>query len=354
MAEFNSIEAVAKEIKNKFQNKKVITLYAFNATGKTRLSNEFQEEVEEESGNIILESLKYNAYFEDNFSWDNENNILKTQPNSHIFNIIKDNGLEKGISDIFKSFVRSKLEPNFDFEKGEITFKIASGDDTSLDQVKISRGEESILVWSVFYTILDLVIGELNEDEENRGSNVFNNMKYIVIDDPVSSMDDANIIKIAVELAELIKKSKSRDLNFLITTHHPLFYNVLTNSLKNSLTLVLSKTNNSLNLLKSEKPFGYHLMVIDEIKKAIKNNDIKKYHFGILRDLLEKTASFLGYDKWGSLLDKDKEKEFSRIINSYNHDKLSDLESRDINENDKENFKEIFESFIKNYNFNNE
>lgn len=44
MADFTSIEALAQDIKTKLDattnEKRVVALYAFNATGKTRLSNE--------------------------------------------------------------------------------------------------------------------------------------------------------------------------------------------------------------------------------------------------------------------------------------------------------------------------
>ncbi len=51
---------------------------------------------------------------------------------------------------------------------------------------------------------------------------------------PVSSLDDTHLIELAVNIAELIKSSKSENLRFIITTHNPLFYNIFFNELHNS------------------------------------------------------------------------------------------------------------------------
>ena len=99
--------------------------------------------------------------------------------------------------------------------------------------IKVSKSEESILIWSIFYSILETAIEALNTEEvENRITDEFNYLEYIVIDDPVSSIDDSRIIEIAVNLFRIINSSKNKQLNFLITTHHALFYNVLFNSLR--------------------------------------------------------------------------------------------------------------------------
>jgi wobble nucleotide-excising tRNase len=79
--------------------------------------------------------------------------------------------------------------------------------------------------------LLEQLIAELNIAEtENRSTDAFNNLEYVFIDDPVSSLDDNHLIELAVNLARLIKSSES-NLKFIITTHSPLFYNVLFNEL---------------------------------------------------------------------------------------------------------------------------
>lgn len=64
-------------------------------------------------------------------------------------------------------------------------------------------------------------------------------LEYVFIDDPVSSLDDSHLIALAVDLAGLIKRrfifSDGKGLKFVVTTHSPLFYNVLYNEFSNDL-----------------------------------------------------------------------------------------------------------------------
>ncbi|MDX2095325.1 MAG: AAA family ATPase [Alphaproteobacteria bacterium] len=326
---------------------KLMVLYATNSSGKTRISKRFADQYDEQV-------LYYNAFTEDLFSWDNENYILKIDNRAWIFRFIEEQGLDRQIIDRFQEFTGSKLEPFFEIPEERITFRIRKGDDGSTENIKISRGEESVFIWSVFYAILDVGIDALNAKAEDRSTPDFDNIQYIVIDDPVSSMDDTRIITVALELAKLIKKSKNQ-LKFLITTHHALFFNVLFNvrgknwDRKN---YILSKSGAEF-ILKgqgSESPFAYHHVAMADIEKAIKDKDIKKYHFNIFRALLEKTANFLGYDSWKMCLTGSGHSDaFAKIIDHYSHDRLSDLEYRDITNDEKVEFVEAFNFFTDKY-----
>lgn len=274
---------------------KVSILYACNASGKTRLSKLFAEQYDEKV-------IYYNAFTEDLFNWDNENYILRIDNRAWIFRFIQEQDLDGRIIENFQKFTGSKLEPEIDIPNNQIVFGIRTGDDESYENIKISRGEESIFIWSVFYTVLDVGIGALNEIPEKRLTTDFDNIQYVVIDDPVSSMDDTRIITVALELAKLISKSTNQ-FKFLITTHHALFFNVLYTTGKNEKNwdrknYVLSKSETDFHLKGqgNDSPFAYHHMIITEIKDAIKNKDIKRYHFNLFRSLLEKTANFLGYE----------------------------------------------------------
>jgi wobble nucleotide-excising tRNase len=55
----------------------------------------------------------------------------------------------------------------------------------SYTNIKISRGEENIFVWSFFLAIAQLAI---DKDENYKW------VKTIYIDDPISSLDDNNVI----------------------------------------------------------------------------------------------------------------------------------------------------------------
>jgi len=353
MDEFESIEDLAKIIKNDFDsdsNKKKITLlYAFNSVGKTRLSTAFSDLTENKV-------LCYNAFFEDMFSWDNEDYILTLEPNSWIVDLINEQGLENNIIDNFSKIINAKIQPDFNLRQGKVTFKIAKGDDNSQSNIKISKGEESAFIWSIFYTILETVVEALNTEKDGRTTQVFNDYEYVIIDDPVSSIDDTKLISMVIDLIQMIDISQNKNLKFLITTHHALFYNVFFNTFKQkrdykSKFHVLTKNDTVLKLSeqRSDSPFGYHFVVKNELQKAIETNAIEKYHFNLFRSLLEKTANFLGYNEWYDCILADNKHKFARLINHYSHGKLSELEYKDLSNEDKDLFKEVFNDFIEEF-----
>ena len=351
---YNTIDGVFKCIKNdldrildKPNSSNIVTIYAHNGSGKTRLSKIFQDKYKEEV-------LCYNAFLEDSFTWDNNNLIFKINEMSWILKLIKDEGLNEKISNNFKNFIGKNIEPDVNNETGEILFNLPTGDTMAQNNIKISRGEESLFIWTIFYTVIETAIEELNEKKEYRSTNIFDNIKYVIIDDPVSSMDETRIIAIALEIGNLIKKSKAY-FKFLITTHHALFFNILFNIRKenfNKTNYILYKSENSYKLKKqnSESPFAYHHVIISEIKEAIDKNKLKKYHYNLFRCLLEKTANFLGYSHWKKCLNEIKTNEdFIKCIDHYSHERLSELEYINLAHENIEIFKETFNSFCNIY-----
>ena len=59
------------------------------------------------------------------------------------------------------------------------------------------------------------------------------------------------------------------------------------------------------------------------IEQAIAEDKVERFHFTLLRNLYEKTASFLGHPKWSELLPDDKQLYYSRVINFTSHSTLS-------------------------------
>lgn len=368
-------------------NKKVQLIYAFNGTGKTRLSREFRllvapkhaendEETEEESG---IKILYYNAFTEDLFFWDNDldadtNRKLIIRPNNFTnlaLKFFKDQGLDNNIATNFQHFTTKSITPIFNEEYttkdengndiiikaySEVTFSLTSGDEGSENNIKISKGEESNFIWCVYYSLIEQVVELLNIPElEDRASQIFNNVKYVFIDDPISSLDENHLIQLAVNLAQLIKKSNG--INFIISTHNPLFYNVLYNELglsKKGGAFMLSKNEDGTFEFKdkhgdSNKSFSYHLYLRDVIKDAIEKNEVSKFHFILLRNLYEKTANFLGHEKWSDLLPNDNRQGYvSRIMNFYSHSTLSSEEVREPTPPEKEMVSLLFKHLIDN------
>ena len=352
---FASIDEMLAKIKKKLDippkkaNRiKVFTLFGCNATGKTRLSKSLYDQYEKQV-------LYYNAFTEDLFSWDNNDYVLKIDTKAWIFQTIIEQELDGHIISNFQRFTGSKLEPVFDFSREQVTFGVYTGDDKKIENIKISRGEESVFVWSVFYTVLDAIIGTLSLVPDNQPTTDFRRFQYVVIDDPVSSMDDTRIITIALELMELISKSPIQ-LKFMITTHHALFFNVLFHFPKNKLekrNFIISKKGSRIHLesQSEDSPFAYHHMIILEIQEAITKNSLKKYHFNQFRTLLEKTANFLGYKNgWKNLLSESESgKEFIKTIDQYSHDRLSELEIKKITEESSNDFKRVFYTFLNDF-----
>lgn len=357
-----SLTEIAQTLRD--ANKKVQLIYAFNGAGKTRLSREFKEliapkeadaEEQEESGVRIL---YYNAFTEDLFYWDNDldadfDRKLKIQPNNFTKWVLGVQGQEPNIISNFQRYTSDKLTPLFNENFSEVRFSFERGNDEQLENVKISKGEESCFIWSVFYSFFAQIINVLNVAEiEERETDRFNGLKYVFIDDPVSSLDDNHLIELAVNVAGLINSSQS-ELKFIITTHSPLFYNVLFNEIGNKVCYMLHKLEDgTYNLPEkggdSNKSFSYHLYLKQTIEDAIDANAIQKYHFILLRNLYEKTANFLGYPKWSGLLPDDKQAYYNRIIQFTSHSTLSNEVVPEPTEPEKQTVKFLLEHLVNN------
>jgi hypothetical protein len=100
----------------------------------------------------------------------------------------------------------------------------------------------------------------------------------------------------------------------------------------------LEKLDDGTFLLEDSKdsPFSYHLFLLSELEKAMASGDIQKYHFNFLRNILEKTSTFLGYTNWEELLPQEaRSAYYRRILNLSSHSKHHGEESSVIEENDK-------------------
>ena len=351
-----TLEKIAQELKD--SSKKVQLIYAFNGVGKTRLSRIFKDLVtskQEDDEKTRSKIIYYNAFTEDLFYWDNDleedtNRKLKIRPNGFTHWVFVDEGQERNIITNFQRYTSNKLTPRFNEDYSEVNFSVEGGNETRLENIKISKGEENCLIWCIFYSLLKEVIETLNILKvDDRPVEGFNELEYVFIDDPVSSLDENHLIELAVNIAELVRASKS-DLKFIITTHNPLFYNVLHNEFnysdkstgykpKESTKKRLKKLDDGTYLLdeqNDDSPFSYHIYLLSELEKVIESGNVQKYHFNFLRNILEKTSTFLGYKSWKELLPKDaRESYFNRIINLSSHGKFSSEEVPVIREDDK-------------------
>lgn len=359
-----TLTEIAQQLKD--ANKKVQLIYAFNGTGKTRLSREFKDLIAPKTDNEEAQQselaqkkiLYYSAFTEDLFYWDNDLDLdaepkLKIQPNSFTRWVLEEQGQDQNITATFQYYTNEKLTPRFNSDFSEVSFSFERGNDEQKSNIKISKGEESNFIWSVFHSLIEQMISELNIAEAaDRSTNVFNNLEYIFIDDPVSSLDENHLIELAVDLAQLIKSNESQ-VKFIITTHNPLFYNVLHNELSNDDKSTGYKAKHfeqyrldkkedgsyALEKQANDSPFSYHLYLKVELEKAIGSGQLSKYHFNYLRNILEKTTIFLGYKRWGDLLPQTDEGAGNpyeaRIVNLRSHSKYSGEEVKELTDDEK-------------------
>lgn len=378
-----TLKQVAEQLRG--SDKKAQLIYAFNGTGKTRLSLAFKELIapkstDDDSGEDAELSrskiLYYNAFTEDLFYWDNDivgdaEPKLKIQPNTFTDWILKEQGQDQNITANFQRYANDKLTPRFNEEYktkdkddkdvtvkafSEVTFSLERGDDAPSPNLKISKGEESNFIWSIFYTLLEQVITILNVAEPSeRETDQFDQLEYVFIDDPVSSLDENHLIELAIDLAQLIRSSES-DLKFIVSTHNPLFYNVLYNEVKARSGYILRRFEDGYFEIEdkkgdSNKSFSYHLYIKRLIEQAIEKNEVQRYHFTLLRNLYEKAANFLGYPQWSDLLPENKQSYSRLVMNFYSHRTLSNEEVAEPTEPEKQTVKLLLEHLKDTYGF---
>ena len=357
--EFPVLCDIAEYLRRLTEEKKYIIIFAYNGTGKTRLSCEFKalgQNLDEATGNKSADTLYYNAFTEDLFSWDNDlenddNRKLLLNTNSKFFSGIKEFEMENRIRPILQKYADFDFHITDDEEKESyVTFNrniIENGISKQVDNIKISRGEENIFIWCFFLAIVQLVINK---------EPVYDWVKYIYVDDPISSLDDNNVIAIASNLAQLMKKD---DAKIIISTHHTLFFNVLCNETGKAEQLFLQKkSNNEGYILKdtSKTPFFHHIALLKELKKAAVSGKLYTYHFNILRNILEKTASFHGFAHFSSCIKRSDDDEegliYKRIVDLMSHGNYSIFEPKEMVNENKEYFKKVLNTFLENYSFN--
>lgn len=305
----------------------IYIIYGFNGVGKTRLSKEYvnltRNKQQEQTG------IYYNSYSEDIFVWDNdiENEGINPQ-----LRIVK-SSLNREHSLISEEDINEKLQKydfNFNFkfsyyenvEEG-IEFISFFNNNNIDNNIKISRGEEHIFIWCFYQCIFEKTLDSSN---------------YIFIDDPVSSLDENNIFKISCDLYDLIEKNyKSKKI--IITTHHIGLCNMLinwltkgekANSFKNKIKKYFLVNNNNILELKNIENciLLNHLTLLDTLNKCNENN-LQKYHFVLLRQLIENISSFLGCGRSSYVLEKIgvESKTIMNIINTLSHKNIFYYES---------------------------
>lgn len=343
----------------------ILLIYAYNRTGKTRLSMEFKD-VGKRKNNGSPDTLYFNAFTEDLFTWENDLDgdavrHLRLYPDSIFFNGLKELALEKTIAEYLDRYA------DFDFDIDYVAWKVSfrKGD---AENIKISRGEQNIFIWCLFMAICERML----DGHESYQSN-----KYLYIDDPISSLDDNNAIAVACDLAHLLRRAASRkDANgypapvkVVFSSHHALFFNVMCNELGRAKEgepkvkhkrYFLHRPNGeqSYTLRHTEDtPFFHHVATLAELNRAAYSKDGKLYtfHFNALRSIMEKTASFFGHPDitfcLNEVANEDDRALYNRALQLLSHGKYSIHEPTEMGEDNKNLFRRILSEFVTRFKF---
>lgn len=378
------------EIDDRDQFTNCALVFAFNGTGKTRLSYDFAHYGRGEGA--PQHTLYYNAYTEDLFTWDNdlENNTdhhLLINQNSALIQGLAGSNFSAPLRKYLQVFTDIDFEFHYDEENPEIPDyvvfskkikkkKMENGQlkdvESEVENIKISRGEERLFVWCFFRCIIDNVLG---------GNDAYKNIEYIYIDDPMSSLDDNNVIAFAEQLYSVIRSQIKQEINayragkinfrrikFVVSSHHALFFHTMLHGLSADRKLgkyYLSRDKQTdrlvLKSMSDSTPFYYNVAMMSEIQRAIKTGKLYTYHFTVLRSVMEKIKEFFGHNDFGYILEgityrgdvlqQDELAEFySRVVNVLTH-QGSMFSPTLMNDDNKELATTLFNHLVKKYQF---
>lgn len=352
-----TINEIAEELHG--LNESIILIYALNSTGKTRLSVAYKDFTKANNEGKHA-GVYFNAFSEDLFVWDNDeendnaNLKLNVLPSSlsqfHSF-LIEDDAM-----------IREKLEPyypKFDFKLNQhknpedgiesITFFV---DEENQSPIKISRGEERIFVWCFFLALFEV---DGWADQQNA---------HILIDDPVSSLDEHNIFITTRSILELIKANYLKKQKMIISTHHIGLFSILATWLKSddskggvgklTKTIILKNKDGELSFKGTNSDvFLFHLHLLQTLQEA-KSEQLYKYHMVLLRQVFENVNSFIGSRKIGRILTDIGVEDVDRVadeINSLSHKQAYQYQFNEMSEGEETLFNDVFDKLMATYNF---
>jgi hypothetical protein len=343
----------------------LVLLYAYNRTGKTRLSMEFKDAGKRKNkGNA--DTLYFNAYTEDLFTWDNDLEgdairHLQLNPDSSFFNGLKDLALDETIAGYLDRYA------DFDFDVDYTDWKVSFRKGES-PNIKISRGEQNIFIWCLFMAICERMLD---------GHISYQTYKYLYIDDPISSLDDNNAISVACDLANMLRRAASwqaghgeaSPIKIVFSSHHALFFNVMCNELGRQ-----KDESPKINLKRyflhrpgaegfytlratDDTPYFHHVATLAELQRAAdpKKGKLYTFHFNALRSVMEKTASFFGHPDIAFCLKALNNVEdlalYNRALNLLSHGKYAIHDPVEMGEDNQELFRRILRDFVTAFQF---
>ncbi|MFY3653399.1 AAA family ATPase [Achromobacter xylosoxidans] len=384
MSTYKTLKTLVARLRDDLNNPtrpvSLVLIYAYNRTGKTRLSMEFKDAGKRKSKKNptgMPDTLYFNAFTEDLFVWENDlesDSVRRLQLNekSSFFNAMAELALDETIARYLSRYADFEFDFTYkEVQQGKDTISkpdfvsFRKGDEAN---IKVSRGEQNIFIWCVFMAICERMLD---------GHDSYQGKKYLYIDDPISSLDDNNAISIACDLAKLLRRATTRKsadgaaapIKVIFSSHHALFFNVMCNEVGRKIDdapsidhrryfLHRPSDAGSYTLQATEDtPFFHHVATLAELQRAadLKKGTLYTFHFNALRSVMEKTASFFGHPNIAfclKALDNDADRAlFNRALNLLSHGAYAIHEPTEMGDDNKELFRRILREFIARFEF---
>ncbi len=165
------------------------------------------------------DTLYFNAFTEDLFSWDNDldndqQRVLKINQDSHFLMACKN--LRWRIVFVLYYNVMLILIFKLIMRAGQLTLNERFR--MMMIHMKLLSTLKFLVVKKIFCLVFLLAVAQLAID----GQEAYSWVKYLYIDDPISSLDDHNAISVASHLSQLLKAANG-SIKTVISSHHALF-----------------------------------------------------------------------------------------------------------------------------------
>lgn len=377
---YRSLGKLVTRLRDDLNHADLVLLYAYNRTGKTRLSMEFKDagkRTNRKNPTGTPDTLYFNAFTEDLFVWENDlegDSVRRLQLNekSSFFDAMTELALDETIAQYLFRYTDFEFDFTYkEVKQGKETVSkpdFVSFQKGSQSNIKVSRGEQNIFIWCVFMAICERMLD---------GHESYQGKKFIYIDDPISSLDDNNAISVACDLAKLLRRAATRKddtgapapIKVVFSSHHALFFNVMCNEFRKQIDdapkithkrYFLHRPNGdgSYTLQATEDtPFFHHVATLAELQRAAdpKNGKLYTFHFNALRSVMEKTSSFFGHPSMAfclKALDNEEDRAlFNRALNLLSHGAYAIHEPTEMGEDNKALFRRILKEFITRFEF---
>lgn len=146
---FQDLDELAADLRERLEDSNYLLLFAYNGAGKTRLSMAFKEAGKATGG---ADTLYFNAFTEDLFSWDNDlesdtHRVLRLNTDSRFFAGMSALEMDTRIRPLLQRYA------DFNFKIDTDTWTVAfereinrDGAAERVEHIKISRGEENTFI----------------------------------------------------------------------------------------------------------------------------------------------------------------------------------------------------------------